>query len=270
MLCGKGGELRFCRPAFCQGFQPQAVLRKGDVALDLAFDYVDSVADEDVSRVDGVKRDPARARRLLRSYARLQGTQANLKAIKLDMAGGGIDAPDEDTVASYRGALEKLFVVEDVPAWCPNLRCRTPVRTSGTRCFVDPSVATASLGLGPGGLMSDLTAFGFFFETMAVRDLRVYAETLSGSVAHYRDASGLECDAVVHLRNGAYGLVEIKLGGDRLVAEGVDNLLTFSGKIDVDAMKAPAFRMVLTAVGDYAYRRREDGIYVCPLSCLKP
>ena len=265
-----GRELEEIAFLACRGGWPQAVLRKGDVALDLAFDYVDSVADEDISRVDDVRRDPARARRLLRSYARLQGSQANLKAIKLDMAGGGIDAPDEDTVASYRGALEKLFVVEDVPAWCPNLRCRTPIRTSGTRCFVDPSIAAASLGLGPGGLMSDLTTFGFFFETLAVRDLRVYAEALSGSVAHYRDASGLECDAVIHLRNGAYGLVEVKLCGDRLVAEGVETLLAFSGKIDTDAMKAPAFRMVLTAVGDYAYRRPADGVYVCPLSALCP
>ena len=265
-----GRELEEIAFLACRGGWPQAVLRKGDVALDLAFDYVDSVADEDISRVDDVRRDPARARRLLRSYARLQGSQANLKAIKLDMAGGGIDAPDEDTVASYRGALEKLFVVEDVPAWCPNLRCRTPIRTSGTRCFVDPSIAAASLGLGPGGLMSDLTTFGFFFETLAVRDLRVYAEALSGSVAHYRDASGLECDAVIHLRNGAYGLVEVKPGGDRLVAEGVETLLAFSGKIDTDAMKAPAFRMVLTAVGDYAYRRPADGVYVCPLSALCP
>lgn len=253
----------------CRGGWPQAVLGKGPVALDAALDYVAAVADEDISRVDGVSRDPARTRRLLRSYARLQGTQANLRALKLDMAGGGIDAPDEDTVASYRKALEKLFVVEDMPAWCPNLRSKTPIRTSDTRYFVDPSIATAALGLGPGDLMNDLTSFGFFFETMAVRDLRVYAETLGGSVAHYRDASGLECDAVVHLRNGAYGLAEIKLGGDRLVEEGAKTLNAFVAKIDTGVMKEPAFRMVVTAVGDYAYRR-QDGVVVCPLSALRP
>ncbi len=265
-----GRELEEIAFLACRGGWPQAVLQRRGIALDRAFDYVDAVADEDISRVDGVERDPIRARRLLRSYARLQGTQSNLKAIKLDMAGGGIDAPDEDTVASYRNALAKLFFIEDMPAWCPNLRCRTPIRTSNTRYFVDPSIATASLGLGPGDLMSDLTSFGFFFETMAVRDLRVYAEALSGGVAHYRDASGLECDAVVHLRNGAYGLVEVKLGGDRLIAEGVANLEAFSGKIDTKTMKAPAFRMVVTAVGDYAYRRPSDGIYVCPLTALRP
>ena len=252
----------------CRGGWPQAVTKKGGVALDLALEYVGAVADEDISRVDGVTRDPVRARRLLRSYARLQGTQANLRTLKLDMAGGGIDAPDEGTVASYRKALEKLFVVEDMPAWCPNLRCKTPVRTSDTRYFVDPSIATASLGLGPGDLMNDLTSFGFFFETMAVRDLRVYAEALGGNVAHYRDASGLECDAVVHLRNGAYGLVEIKLGGDVLVEEGAKNLAAFAAKIDTGRMKEAAFRMVLTAVGGFAYRR-EDGVWVCPLSALR-
>ena len=265
-----GRELEEIAFLACRGGWPQAVLQRRGIALDRAFDYVDAVADEDISRVDGVQRDPARARRLLRSYARLQGTQSNLRAIKLDMAGDGIDAPDEDTVASYRNALAKLFVVEDMPAWCPNLRCRTPIRTSDTRYFVDPSIATASLGLGPGDLMSDLTSFGFFFETMAVRDLRVYAEALSGGVAHYRDASGLECDSVVHLRNGAYGLVEVKLGGDRLIAEGVANLEAFSGKIDTKTMKPPAFRMVVTAVGDYAYRRPADGIYICPLTALRP
>lgn len=172
-------------------------------------------------------------------------------------------------MASYRGALEKLFVVEDAPAWCPNLRCKTPVRTSGTRYFVDPSVATASLGLGPGALMSDLKSFGFLFETMAVRDLRVYAEALGGTLSHYRDAAGLECDAIIHLRDGAYGLAEIKLGGDALVEEGARTLGAFARKIDTVAMKEPSFRLLVTAVGEFAYRRK-DGVFVCPLSALRP
>lgn len=154
-------------------------------------------------------------------------------------------------------------------AWCPSLRCKTPVRTGDTRYFADSSIATAALGLGPGDLMDDLASFGFFFETMAVRDLRVYAEALGGSIAHYRDASGLECDAVVRLPNGAYGLVEIKLGGDRLLAEAAKTLQAFSSKIDTAAMKTPAFRMILTAVGDFAYRR-PDGLFVCPLPALRP
>ncbi len=253
----------------CRGGWPQAVLQQDDVALDMAFEYVNAVADEDVSRIDGVSRDPQKVRRFMRSYARVQGTQANFRVLKMDMAGGGNEKPDEDTVSSYRSALQKLFVVEDMPAWCPNLRCKTPIRTGDTRFYVDPSIATAALGLGPGDMMNDLTSFGFFFETMAVRDLRVYAEPLFGSVAHYRDASGLECDAVIHLRNGAYGLVEIKLGGERLVEAGVASLHALAGKIDVEATKAPSFLMVLTAVGDFAYRRR-DGVWVCPIGALRP
>ena len=206
----------------------------------------------------------------MRSYARLQGTQSTVPNIRRDMAGGDGKGPDDDTISSYLNALRKIFVIEDSDAWCPALRSRTAVRMSPTRYFSDPSIATAALGIGPEDLMNDIRSFGTFIETMAVRDLRVYAEALSGGVAHYRDASGLECDAVVHLRNGAYGLVEVKLGGDRLIAEGVANLEAFSGKIDTKKMKAPAFRMVVTAVGDYAYRRPSDGIYVCPLTALRP
>ena len=253
----------------CRGGWPQAVLQKDDAALDMAFEYVNAVADEDISRIDGVSRDPQKVRRFMRSYARLQGTQANFKVLKEDMAGGGNERPDEDTVSSYRSALQKLFVVEDMPAWCPNLRCKTPIRTGDTRYYVDSSIATASLGLGPGDMMNDLTAFGFYFETMAVRDLRVYAESLFGDVAHYRDASGLECDAVVHLRNGSYGLVEIKLGGERLIEAGAASLHALAGKIDTEATKAPSFLMVLTAVGDFAYRRR-DGVVICPIGALRP
>ena len=172
-------------------------------------------------------------------------------------------------------ALEQAFdyydavTKEDMPAWNPNLRSKTAIRTTDTRYFVDPSIATAALGLGPADLMSDLKTMGFFFEAMCVRDLRVFAEALNGKVYHYRDKSGLECDAVVHLRNGQYGLIEIKLGGETLINDGVETLILLSNQIDTTRMKAPAFKMILTATGEHAYRRPEDGIYIVPIGCLK-
>lgn len=153
-------------------------------------------------------------------------------------------------------------------AWSPNLRSKTAIRTSETRYFIDPSIAVAALGIGPNDLLSDLNTFGLLFETLCVRDLRVFADYLNGKVYHYRDKNGLECDAVVHLRNGSYGLVEIKLGGDRLIEEAVANLKKLESILDSDKMKKPAFLMVLTGVGEYAYRRK-DGIYIVPVGCLK-
>ena len=256
--------------AVCRGGWPAAVGMRGRRALAHAPDYVETVAESDISRIDGVSRDPETARRVLRSLARLQGSQAAATAIRDDVAANETDSFSEDTVASYLGALRKLFVVEDMPAWCPNLRCKTPVRTTDTRYFSDPSVAAAALGLGPADLLSDLSTYGLFFETLVVRDLRVYAEALGGTVRHYRDKSGLECDAVVHLRNGDYGLVEIKLGGAPLIEKGVGSLQALAGKVDGKKTKPPAFRMVVVADGDFAYRRKEDGVVVCPISCLKP
>jgi predicted AAA+ superfamily ATPase len=174
-----------------------------------------------------------------------------------------------DTVSSYINALKRLFVIEDMPAWSPNLRCKTPIRTGDTRYFVDPSIATASLGLGPDDLMNDLKTFGLVFETMAMRDLRVYMDVLSGSVFHYLDAGGLECDAVLHMRNGKYALVEIKLGGKELLEKGAATLKKLASRIDTSKMHSPAFMMILTATGDYAYRR-DDGVVVCPIGALKP
>ena len=234
-----------------------------------AFDYYDAVVNVDISRSDNKIRDPERVKRLLKSYSRLQGTQSGLKTIKLDIAANGNDSLDEDTVASYIKALKKIFVVEDMPAWCPNLRNKAVIRTSDTRYFTDPSIAVAALGVGPDDLMNDLGTFGFLFETMAVRDLRCYAEALDGSVYHYHDGSGLECDAVVHLRNGSYGLVEVKLGGDTLISAGAETLGKLAKKIDTTKMKPPSFLMVVVATGEFAYRRA-DGVIVCPISALKP
>ena len=253
----------------CRGGWPQAVLQKGNDALDRAFDYFETVVESDMSRVDGVSREPSRVRRLMRSYARLQGTQSNLSVIKNDMKANDRASLDEDTVASYLSALRKIFVVEDMEAWCPNLRSKVQVRTTDTRYFTDPSIAVAALGIGPGSLMDDLNTFGYLFECLAMRDLRVYAAANFGSVCHYRDADGLECDAVVRLRDGSCGLIEVKLGGDRLIEEGAVTVNKLAGKLDLVKTGKPKFKMVLTAIGKFAYRRKEDDVIVCPISALK-
>ena len=253
----------------CRGGWPIAVGLPEEAALEQAFDYYDAVTKEDVTKVDGVKRASERVQRLMRAYARHQGTQASVATLKEDLKNNDTTTLDEDTITSYLDALRKIFVVEDMPAWNPNLRSKTAIRTTDTRYFVDPSIATAALGLGPTDLMNDLNTMGFFFEAMCVRDLRVFAEALNGKVYHYRDKTGLECDAVVHLRNGQYGLIEIKLGGETLIKEGAETLTQLSDQIDTTRMKSPAFKMILTATGEYAYRRPEDGIYVVPIGCLK-
>ena len=254
----------------CRGGWPQAVQQTGEIALDRANDYYEAVVESDVSRVDGVSRTPSRVHRLMRSYARLQGTQSNLSVIKKDMQINDRSTLNEDTVASYLEALKKIFVVEDMEAWCPNLRSKAQIRTTDTRYFTDPSIAVAALGIGPGSLMSDLNTFGYLFECLAIRDLRVYASAHAGTVSHYRDADGLECDAVVHLRDGTSGLIEVKLGGDRLVEEGAATLNKLAKKLDITKTPKPMFKMVLTAIGKFAYHRREDDVIVCPLGCLKP
>lgn len=252
----------------CRGGWPGAIDMEDDIALEQAFDYFDAIVNTDISRVDNVKRDSERAKRLMKSYARNQGTQTAYTVLRDDILANDAESLTEDTVYAYTNALRKIFVIEDMPAWNPNLRSKTAIRTSDTRYFIDPSIATASLGLGPNDLVKDLNTMGLFFETLCVRDLRVYAESLDGHVYHYRDKSGLECDAVIHLRNGSFGLIEIKLGGDHLIEEGAENLKKFRDKIDTKKMKEPAFMMVLTGTGKYAYRR-EDGVYVVPVGCLR-
>ena len=251
----------------CRGGWPQAVDMRDEIALDQAIDYYDAVVHSDINRADGVSKNPERVKRLMRSYARHQGTQTANTAITADIIGNDEGSIHEETVGSYISALKKIFVVEDMPAWNPNLRSKTAIRTSDTRYFVDPSIAAASLGIGPEELMGNLKTFGFLFEALCVRDLRVFADGLGGGVSHYRDKDGLECDSVVHLRNGSFGLVEIKLGGDKLIEEGARNLLSLSGKLDTTQMKSPNFMMVLVGVGKFPYRR-PDGVYVVPIGCL--
>ena len=260
-------ELSF---AICRGGWPEAVGLSGKAALRQALDYVDAVVESDISRFDGISRNAERARSLLCSYARLQGTQAGVGVITKDLSAHEGMSISENTINSYLNALRGIFVIEDVTAWHPNLRRRTTIRTSNTRYFTDPSIATAALGVTPDALMDDLPTFGLLFETMAIRDLRAYADVLDATVHHYLDRNGLECDAVFRMRDGRYGLVEVKIGGDTLVEHGCGALNKLSTLIDTTKTRKPAFKMVLTAVGDYAYTRKEDGIIVCPIGCLRP
>lgn len=254
----------------CRGGWPKAVLKKTTkAALAQAFNYFDSVVSNDIKRVDDIDRDEELAKRIMRSYARNQGSQATAGTILADIRNNGDEQMSDGTVYSYIKALKEIFVIEDSVAWNPNLRSKTAIRTSDTRYFIDPSIATASLGLGPNDLINDMETFGLIFETLAVRDLRVYADALDGKVYHYRDKNNLECDAVVHLRNGSYGLIEIKIGGADLINAGAKSLKDLSDKIDTTRMKKPSFLMVLTGIGDYAYKRPEDGVLVVPVGCLK-
>ena len=253
----------------CRGGWPSSTTKQDkEDALALAFDYFDAVAESDISRVDGVRRDPKKAKLLLRSYARHQGAQTSVEVIKQDLQTIEDSTIGDYSIINYIDALKKIFVIEDMEAWNPNLRSKTAIRISDTRYYVDSSIATAALGVGPGDLMEDLETMGLLFETMAVRDLRIYADFLDGRVYHYRDKTGLECDAVIHLRNGSYGLIEIKLGGDTLIEEGCKTLNKLASKIDTDKMKAPSFRMVLTAKGGAAYVR-PDGVCIVPIGCLR-
>ena len=252
----------------CRGGWPAALNHSKKVALKQAFDYYDAVVNDDISRVDRVKRDSERTKRILKSYARNIATQASLETIRSDIISNDVETFDKEALYGYLNALKRIFVIEDSPAWNPNLRSKTAIRTSDTRYFVDPSIAVAALGLGPTDLVNNLELMGLIFENLCVRDLRIYADALDGSVYHYRDKTGLECDVVIHLRNGSYGLVEVKLGGDQSINEGAESLLKLTSKIDTEKMRKPAFLMVLCGVAPFAYKR-EDGVFVVPITCLK-
>ena len=252
----------------CRGGWPKSIGIEEKPALFQSIDYFDAVVSTDISRVDSVKRDKEKSKRLLKSYARHVGTQSSLETIRQDMLVNETDTFDQVTLYSYLDTLRKIFVIEDAPAWNPNLRSKTSIRTTDTRYFSDPSIATAALGIGPKDLIDDLNTMGFLFENLCIRDLRIYADYLDGSVYHYRDRNGLECDAVIHLRNGSYGLIEIKLGGDQLIEEGVETLKNLASKIDVEKMSQPSFMAILCAKTPFAYRRK-DGVYVIPITTLK-
>ena len=253
----------------CRGGWPKAIGIQEKAALQQAIDYYDAVVSDDISRADGISRDKDRTRRLLRSYARNIASQASLETVRQHILANDTDTFDSATLYSYINALKKIFVIEDSPAWNPNLRSKAAIRTTETRYFVDPSIAAAALSIGPNDLINDLHTMGLLFENLCVRDLRIYADLLDGEIYHFRDKSGLECDVVLHLRNGSYGLIEIKLGGDTLIDSGAESLLSLAKKIDTSRMKAPSFLMVLCAKAPFAYRRR-DGVIVTPISCIRP
>lgn len=253
----------------CRGGWPGALTLSENAALHVSRAYIKAVVNSDINRVDDVKRDPDLMLRIIRSLARNQGEQIPYTTIRADVINNEKVQLSDDTVESYVKVLKKIFLEEDMRAWNPNLRSKTAIRTTDTRYFVDSSIATAALGLGPKDLINDLIDFGFYFETLAVRDLRVYADALDGEVFHYRDKNDLECDAVLHRRNGSYGLIEIKIGGADNIEKGAKTLKDLASKIDTTKMKAPSFMMVVTGIGQYAYRR-PDGVCVVPIGCLKP
>ena len=252
----------------CRGGWPQACFMEGDLALEQARDYYEAIYKIDIHRVDKVRRSSERTRLLLRSYARNTASATSFSKMCEDIKANDNASITYETISDYVDALKKLFVLEDMPAWNPNLRSKAAIQSSDTRYFVDPSIATSALSLGPKDLINDLKTFGLFFESLAIRDLRTYADALGGELYHFRDSSGLECDAVLHLRNGEYALIEIKLGGKANIDKGAESLLTLAARIDTDKMKAPSFLMVLTGVCQYAYRR-PDGVFVVPVGSLK-
>ena len=251
----------------CRGGWPQAVLAKTPRAAYMkSSSYVDEVVHEDVHRVDGVERNPDRVRNLLKSLARNISTMATNETILQDLKAND-SSISEKTLSSYLNALRKIFLVEDVPAWSPSLKSRLAIRSAMKRQFVDPSVATAVLGATPRRLLNDFRSFGSFFESLCVRDVRVYAQTLDGEVRHYRDQTGLEADMIVALKDGRWGAIEVKLGAGDIdsAAEGLKKL---RAKVDVGRMGHPSFLMILTGT-DLGYTR-DDGVVVCPLGCLRP
>lgn len=252
----------------CRGGWPKSTLLRKNASLDEAFDYFDAIYNVDIHRVDNIRRSSERARLLLRSYARNQGSSISFEKMNAEIIDNDNKSISSETISDYVGALKKIFVIEDMPAWNPNLRSKIAIQSTDTRYFTDPSIATAALGISPDDLLNDLCSFGLFFETMAVRDLRTYADAMDGKIFHYRDSKGLECDAVLHRRNGSYALIEIKLGGLDNIEKAAATLKKMADKIDTTKMPQPSFMMVLTGVGSYAYRR-PDGVLVVPIGCLK-
>lgn len=258
----------------CRGGWPLAINDDKEIALAQAVNYYDALINEDIIRAneddeDEIKLEPERAKRILRSYARNLSQQIPIEQIRQDTISNDTESFSTESLYAYLSFLKRVFVLEDGAAWNPNLRSKAAIRTTETRYFSDPSIGTAALRIGPNDLVNDLNTMGFYFENLCVRDLRVYTDVLDGDVYHYRDSSGLECDSVIHLKNGQYGLVEIKLGSDSGIREAVENLKKLEKKIDTDKMNKPSFKMVLVGKTNFAYEI-EDGIYIVPISCLKP
>jgi hypothetical protein len=262
-------QLKDIAHIICRGGFPSAVIEKNqEMALNYAKDYVNALVTADILSVDDIKRNPKRARMVLKSYARHISTAAHMTTILKDVESAA-DIQDIRTVNSYLEAFSKLFVIDETEGWTPKLRSKTAIRTTSTKHFVDPSIATAILDANPNDLLSDLYTFGLLFENLVIRDLKIYVQSLEGNVYNYRDKSGLEADAVIHLNDGRWGLIEVKLGGEKLINEGAMTLKTLKDKIDQEKMSKPSFLAVITATDLFAYKR-EDDVYVIPIACLKP
>ncbi len=259
-------EIEEIAKAIVRGGWPASVTSKSESSFKRAHDYVDSIVQNDACRVDGIEKNPNKMFALLRSLSRNISTEANYSVLIKDMEGGENESISRPTIQSYLNVLQRLFVVEDLVAWNPSIRSATPLRVSAKRQFVDPSIATATLGITHENLLLDFNTFGYLFESLCIRDLRVYAEALGGKVYHYRDKSGLECDAVIVLRDGRWGAVEIKLGSNEF-DKAAGNLRKFSEIIDTRKMNQPSFLMILT--GTKLGYKRDDGISIVPIGCLK-
>jgi predicted AAA+ superfamily ATPase len=249
----------------CRGGWPASIGQEKETALRMARDYIEAIIHQDISRVDNIEKNPERVRLLLRSLARNISTVANYQTIKQDIEATDISISDK-TISTYINALRRIFVVEDINAWSPSLRSKTAIRTSEKRHFVDPSLATAVMRINPEGVLADFEYFGFLFESLCTRDIRIYAQANDADVFHYRDKTGLEADLIIRQRNGKWAAIEIKLG-NKQIEEAAQNLLALSAKIDEEKMGKDAFLMIVTG-GQYAYQRN-DGIWVVPIGCLR-
>lgn len=249
-----------------RGGWPATLEDSEDSALKSVVNYVEGIIHQDLSRVDGVKRNPSKIRNLLRSYSRNISTTATFRTIRDDIMNGNEEELSEKSIADYINALEKIHVIEDIPAWNPILRSKTAIRTSSKRQFVDPSIAVATMRLTPKSLYNDFNYLGFLFESLCERDLRIYAESIDGTIYHYRDKMDYEIDAIVVLNDGRYGMIEIKLGNGQ-IDEAANNLIKVANRIDTEKQTKPSFLMVLTGT-EYAYKR-DDGVLVVPVGCLK-
>jgi predicted AAA+ superfamily ATPase len=264
---GSISDLSIERIAFviCRGGWPASIHQPEQAALRMSNDYVEAIINQDISEVDGVERNPERVRLLLRSLARNISTTASYSTIKGDLEATDLSLSDK-SIANYFHALRKIFVMEDLPAWSPSLRSKTAIRTSEKRHFVDPSIATAVMRINPQGILSDFEYFGFLFESLCCRDLRIYAQAIDGDLLHYRDKSGLEADLIIRLKDGRWAAVEVKLG-QKQIEESAKNLLDLKNRIYFEKMGQPSFLMILTG-GQFAYKRK-DGVWVVPIGCLK-
>lgn len=252
----------------CRGGWPASLKLKDEYALDISKNYIDVLCETDISKVDNVSRNPKLARTILRSYARQLSTINSDKTIYDDVKSNYADVSDK-TIREYINAFERLYIIEEIEAWNPNIRSKTAIRSSNKKSMIDPSLAVAVLGISPKELMLDPNTFGLFFENLVDRDLSVYINSLGGYSQHYRDRYGLECDNVIHLNDGRYGLVETKLGGMENIKEAEKHLLELKYLIDKnEKMRKPEFLMVITGTTEIAYTTN-DGILIVPIGCLK-